>query len=166
MPRRISACEYLYTRVAQNSRTQLIATSFFRSVHPPLRPVVLGSTTNSSLGRMRTRFLLLTAAALIVRGKFVKIENLHLKGANEEDKKNSATSQRLTAVNRTATVLHGGYRGYAGAMMPRAPSVGQAKLLQSINGIIWVHVGAQQRQSQVAPRIKTSQVPHHPIDGF
>lgn len=69
----------------------------------------------------------------IVRGKFVKIENLHLKEDNEDGKNqnhwnndlsSSSSSQLVTSTlgNRTSALR--GFRGDGGA----------AKLLQSVNG--------------------------------
>lgn len=70
---------------------------------------------------MRTRFLLLAAAVLIVQGKFVKIENLHLKEVNEDRMSDNWDSDS----NRT-TVLR--------AHRYDSPVDKEATLLQSVNG--------------------------------
>lgn len=77
--------------------------------------------------------LFTTAAAVIVRGKFVKIENLHLKEVNE---KNNWSSDSIPQLNRTASNAksRGAVHPYdvVGGAVKKV--VGKAKFLQSVNG--------------------------------
>lgn len=87
---------------------------------------------------MRTPILLLTVA-LIVHGKFVKIENLHLKEVNEEGIKHNWNSDSMIR-NKSTTMPRGTALGGGAAQSflyhtDDAPlTSGKAKLLHSVNG--------------------------------
>lgn len=88
---------------------------------------------------MRTPLLFLTVA-LIVHGKFVKIENLHLKEVNEEGIKHNWNTDSMIR-NKSTVMPRGTALGGGGGVQSfrydaaGAPTTsGQAKLLQSVNG--------------------------------
>lgn len=92
---------------------------------------------NAMASLLTTRFVLLVIWCEIVRGKFVKIENLHLNEVNEDTKNNWDTGdvplqlQKATMPSTNRTTMLRGYR-FGGAGGSAAGD--GAKLLQSVNG--------------------------------
>lgn len=88
---------------------------------------------------MRTSLLLLTATALVVHGKFVKIQNLHLKNVHEEAKGGAGGTSDWNsdpAIGNRTTMLRGVLSGGGGYTYDGdvAAAVGKAKLLHSVHG--------------------------------